>query len=263
MAKGMTSNASRRRAKKLSRDWQPFCEGVDVFRFGSNEAVREIITGRRNHEVGGHFSFKMGHHAIHESGIEDRGARTFDCLFSIHSYFGQPETIRLNLNPGFPGEIYTPDFLVEDDWGYVRYEIKELKELHPPEPLPGDERAILKCIEAATLRARLRRIRAAYAKAGVRFEILTDVHLLKVADPEVVDEIIANAGTPITPDDLGRLECALLSAHGLLSLGACEDLLREAKFPRGTILSRIVDRNLQIDLMKPISRDTKTRIGDF
>jgi hypothetical protein len=263
MAQAKTSGGSRRKTKKPARDWLPFCEGADVFRFDNNQAVREIITGRRNHEVGGHFSFKMGHHAIHESGIEDRGARTFDCVFSVHSYFAQPETIRINSNPDFPGETYTPDFLVEDDRGYVRYEIKELRALQPPEPFPGDERAILKCIEAAALRARLRRVRAVYAKAGLRFEILTDVDLMKIADPEVVDEVIANAGTPITPDDLGRLECALLSANGQLSLGACEDVLREAKFPRGTVLSRIVDRNLQIDLLKPISRDTQIQIGEF
>jgi hypothetical protein len=263
MAKAKTSRGSRRNRKNLTRDWQPFCEGVDVFRFENNEAVREIITGRRNHEVGGHFSFKMGDHAIHESGHEERGARTFDCMFSVRSYFGQPEAIRINSNPEYPGEIYTPDFLVENDSDYVRYEIKELKELQPPEPLPGDERAILKCIEAATLRARLRRVRAAYAKAGVRFEILTDVDLLKLADPEVVDEVIANAGTPITPDDLSRLECALLAANGQLALGACEDVLREAKFPRGAVLSRIVDRHIQIDLKKPISRNTQIQIGEF
>jgi hypothetical protein len=260
MAPGKPSGGSR---KNRSREWQPFCEGADVFRFDNNEAVRKIITGRRNHEVGGHFSFKMGQHAIHESGHEERGARTFDCVFSVHSYFAQPETIRINSNPEFPGEIYTPDFLVEDDWGYVRYEVKELAALQPPEPVPGDESAILKCIEAAALRARLRRVRAIYAKAGLRFEILTDLDLLKIADPEVVDVIVANAGTPITPDDLGRLERALLASNGQLSLGSCEDVLREAKFPRGAVLARIVDRHIQIDLKKPISRNTAVHVGEF
>jgi hypothetical protein len=263
MARAKTTGGSRSSSKKPPREWQPFCEGVDVFRYENNEAVRKIITGRRNHEVGGHFSFKMGHHAIHESGIEERGARTFDCVFSVHSYFTQPETIRINSTADFPSEIYTPDFLVEDEWGYVRYEIKEFAELQPPEPTPGDERALLKCIEAAALRARLRRFRAVYAKAGLRFEILTDLDLLKLADPEVVDEIIANAGTPITPDDLDRLERALLAANGALSLGRCEDVLREAKFPRATVLSRIMDRQIQINLMKPISRDTPIQIGEF
>lgn len=253
----------RKNTKNHIREWQPFCEGVDVFRFNNNEAVRRIITGRRNHEVGGHFSFKMGQHAIHESGHEERGARTFDCVFSVHSYFAQPETIRINSDPDFPGEIYTPDFLVEDDCGYVRYEIKELEALQPPEPVPGDESAMLKCIEAAVLRARLRRVRAVYAKAGLRFEVLTDIDLLKLADPGIVDEIIANAGTPITPDDLGRLECALLAANGQLSLGDCEDVLREAAFPRGAVLARIVERRIQISLVKPISRNTQVQIGEF
>jgi hypothetical protein len=248
---------------RAARDWQPLCEGAEVFRFANNEAVRNIITGRRNHEVGGHYSFKMGQHMIHESGPEERGARTFDCVFPVHRYFTQPETIRINSDRDFPGEIYTPDFLVEYEGGVVRYEIKEFAALHPPEPVPGDERALLKCAEAAALRARLRRVRAVYAKAGLRFEVLTDVDLLKLADPEIVDEIVANAGIPITPDDLGRLEHALLAANGRISLGCCEDVLREARFPRGTVLARIAERHIQIDLMKPISRDTQVQIGEF
>jgi hypothetical protein len=122
---------------------------------------------------------------------------------------------------------------------------------------------MLKCIEAAVLRAKLRRVRAIYAKAGLRFEILTEIDLLKLADPEIVDEIIANAGTPITPDDLARLERALLAGNGRLSLGDCEDVLREAAFPRGAVLARIVERRIQINLMRPISRNTPVHIGEI
>jgi hypothetical protein len=252
-----------RRRRKTEHTWRFFCEEVEVFRSEANEAVRTIITGRRNHVVGAHYSMKMRGHVVHESGVEDGLIRAADCLLRVKRIWAQPETIRMNLFPDFKDEIYTPDFLIEDASGFVRYEVKPWAEIRPPRPAPGDERGLEKWEDAKLLRARLRRIRAAYRRANVAWRVVTDRGIRKRwGSPEVVDEIIANDRWDIEPDDLNRLISGLTDAGGSLPLWRCEALLDETPFPRGVLLSRIPERIVSIDLFAPITSDTIVRTGD-
>jgi hypothetical protein len=252
-----------RSRRKIERVWRCLCEGVEIFNLDGNEAVRRVITGRRNHIVGGHFSRKMGCHVIHEGGIEERVARVADCLLRVKRIWAQPETIRMNLFADFPDEIYTLDFLVEEDCGFVRYEVKQWKELRPPKPADWDEKGKQNWEDAEFLRARLRRVRAAYRKAGLPWRVITERGLAKRwGNSKIVDEVIANDGWDIEPEDLNRLVSALIDAGGSLPLGRCEAILGETSFPRGVLLSRIAERIVSIDLFSPITFNTIVHKGD-
>lgn len=262
-----------RSRRKLERVWQPLCEGVEVFRLDGNGAVRHVITGRRNHIVGGHFSRKMRCHVIHEGGVEERLVRCADCLLRVKRIWAQPETIRMNLFADFPNEIYTPDYLVEEvgafvrhdvkDPGYVRYEVKEWEDLRPPKPADWDEAGKEKWEDAKLLRARLRRIRFAYRKAGVPWRVITERGLAKRwGNPKIVDEIIANDRWDIEPEALNRLVSALIDAGGALPLSRCEAILCDTAFPRGVLLSRIPENIVSIDTFSPIDGGTIVRKGD-
>ena len=246
----------RRKRKKIERSWSFFCEGVEVFKLEGNDATREIITGRRNHVVGAHFSMKMRGHLLHEGGVEELFVRNADCILRVKKVWAQPETIRMNLFEGFANEIYTCDYLVEEDPGLVRYEVKQWKELRPPKPAAWDEAAKQKWEDAKILRARLKRIRAAYRKAGLPWRVITERGIYKRGDPVIVDEIIANDRWDIEPEDLNRLISALTEAGGFLPLWRCEKILEETAFPRGVLLSRIPERIVSIDLFSPISAET-------
>jgi hypothetical protein len=252
-----------RKRRKIERIWRPLCEGVEVFNLDGNEAVRRVITGRRNHIVGGHFSRKMRCHVIHEGGVEELFARAADCVLRVKRLWAQPETFRMNLFPDFPDEIYTVDFLVEEDCGFVRYEVKDWKKLRPLKPAAWDEKGNQDWEDARLLRARLRRIRAAYRKAGLAWRVITQRGLAKRwGNPKIVDEIIANDGWDIEPEDLNRLVSALVDAGGSLSVARCEAILGETAFPRGVVLSRIVERIVSIDLFSPINAATMVHKGD-
>jgi hypothetical protein len=129
----------------------------------------------------------------------------------------------------------------------------------PAMPDPKDEYALLRWTEAVEMRAKLRRVREAYRRAGLLWVLLTDVELAKAASASVVNELIANFGRPIAEDDLGRLH-AELSHSGSLPLGKCEELIREGNFPRGELLSRVPENLISIDLRQPISVDTVVHI---
>lgn len=243
--------------RKIERVWAMLCEGVEVFRLEANEATRRVITGRRNHVVGGHYSMKMNGHVVHEGGFEERFVRACDYVLSVKRIWAQPETIRMSLFPEFVGEVYTPDYLVEHDAGFVRYEIKEWRELRPPKPAEGDERARKRWEDARLLRARLHRIREAYRRAGLEWRVLTERGIAtRWGDPEIVDEIAANDRWDIEPEELDRLVTALNDAGGSLPLSRCQALFDEAPHPRGVVLSRIPERIVRIDLFAPIGPET-------
>ena len=61
--------------------WLSIADGVKQFSLPGNEAVRRIITGRRNGKVGGFYSWKNRAHVMHESDGEERCARVLD----VHS----------------------------------------------------------------------------------------------------------------------------------------------------------------------------------
>jgi hypothetical protein len=147
------------RKRKIERVWRFLCEGVEIFNLEGTDATREIITGRRNHVVGAHFSMKMRGHLLHEGGVEELFVKNADCILRAKKVWAQPETIRMNLFAGFANEIYTSDYLVEEDAGFVRYEVKQWIELRPPKAAAWDGAAQQKWEDAKVLRARLKRIR--------------------------------------------------------------------------------------------------------
>jgi len=200
----------------------------------------------------------MMSHVPCEGHGEEMVARTLDCIHLAESYFAQPESIRFSVQPDVGSELYTPDFGVQFKYGYVRIEYKRLEDLWPPVPDPHDEYALLQWHEAEELRARLRRVREAYRRAGLPWVLITDAELAKSANASVVNELIANFGRPIAEDDLGRLR-AELSSEGALSLGRCEELIREGEFPRGEVLSRIPENLISIGLRQSITVDTVVR----
>jgi hypothetical protein len=114
--------------------------------------------------------------------------------------------------------------------------------------------------KAAETRERLRRAREAYRGTGRVWMLMTEREVGGCACPEVVDEIVANAGRPIDPNDLGRLRTFLAASGGAAAMGDCEETLRAAEFPRGEILSRIAERLVAIDLHAPITPDTLVRL---
>lgn len=261
-----------RNRRKIAPVWEHLCDGVEVFRLEDNEATRQVITGRRNHVVGGHFSRKMGRHLIHEGGFEERLVRAADCLLRVKRVWAQPETIRMNLFGEHRNEIYTPDYLIEEDGAFVRYPVKVARfvryevngweELRPPRPADWDEDGRARWEDAKLLRARLRRVRLAYRLAGVPWRVVTERGLAKRwGDPDIVDEIIANDRWDIEPEDLNRLVSALMEAGGSLPMSHCETILAETIFPRGVVLSRIPENIVSIDTFSPIDGDTIVRKG--
>jgi hypothetical protein len=251
-----------RKRKKIERAWSFLCEGVEVFRLDDHEATRRVITGRRTHVVGGHYSMKMNGHVIHEGGYEERLVRAADCVLKVKRIYSQPETIRMNIFAGFVAEIYTLDYLVEYDDGFVRYEVKQWLELRPPKPVAGDSRSEKRWHEAGALRARLHRIREAYRRAGLSWRVITERGIAKRwGNPEIVDEIIANDRWDIEPEDLNRLITALTEAGGSLPLADCEALFADKPHPRGMVLSRVPERVVRIDLHSPVGPHTIVHKG--
>jgi hypothetical protein len=239
--------------------WVRIHPDVEIFRPEDGPA-RDVLNGRRTLVVTGHFSYKMLLHVPCEGRGEEKVARALDCIHPAKGYYGQPESIRFSVDPEVGTVTYTPDFGVRFSCGYVRFEYKRLEDLLPPLPDPKDEYALLRWAEAEEMRARLRRVREAYRRAGLTWVLLTDIELSKAASASVVNELVANFGRPISEDDLGRL-MAELSHSGSLPLGKCEELIREGDFPRGDVLSRIAENLIRIDLHQPISVDTVVHIG--
>jgi hypothetical protein len=251
--------ARKQRSDRADEKWVRIHPDVEIFRPEDGPA-RDVLDGRRTLVVTGYFSYKMMSHVPCEGRGEEKVARTLDCIHLAKRFYGQPESIRFSVDPNIGTESYTPDFGVQFDRGYVRFEYKRLEDLWPPLPDPKDEYALLCWTEAEQMRAKLRRVREACRRAGLPWVLLTDVELAKAASISVVNELVANFGRPIAEDDLGRLR-AELSHSGSLPLGKCEELIREGEFPRGELLSRVPENQISLDLREPISVDTIVHIG--
>jgi len=251
--------ARKQRSDQAGEKWVRIHPDVEIFRPEEGPA-RDVLDGRRTLVVTGHFSYKMMSHVPCEGRGEERVARALDCIHLAKRFYGQPESIRFAVDPDVGTEIYTPDFGVQFDRGYVRFEYKRLEDLWPPVPDPKDEYALRRWTEAEDMRAKLRRVREAYRRAGLPWALLTDVELAKAASASVVNELIANFGHSIAEDDLGRLR-AELSLSGSLPLGRCEELIREGEFPRGELLSRVPENLISIDLLQPIGVNTVVHVS--
>ena len=131
-------------------------------------------------------------------------------------------------------------------------------DIWPPKPADdNDERGWLIWNEAKETRRHLRVARDAYRSAGLIWAPVTDVCLAKMADPETVDEVVANGGRPLDPHLLKRLLDHLrASPDGSAPLKQCEEVIGETEFPRGDVLARIQERHIWIDLHAPITPAT-------
>lgn len=241
--------------------WERLVPGVERFRLPGNEPVRRIITGRKANRVGGLYSWKNAGHVVHESVGEERVARLLEVHQSVTEYFGQPETLRVTLDGEVGSFEYTPDFLVLMGHAEIRVEYKRLCDIRPETPAPGDERGMRRYRKAALMRHRLRLVRDAYTRCGLTWDLWTDVDVAGMADPDVVDEILANSGRPITAADLERLLAILRnSPEQTATMAECEAALEDTDFARGDILSRITERLIAIDLFEPIGPDTPVKL---
>ncbi|MBD8905630.1 hypothetical protein [Methylorubrum zatmanii] len=228
--------------------------GVEVFRLPEWEAVRRIIERGGGRKVGGHFSWKMAGHVVYESGPEERCVRLMDVHPSIEAFHAQPETIRVTTECSKPFR-YTPDFLAVISGVEARIEVKRERDLRPPRPVsPHDERGRRRWERARDVRSRLREVRAAYRRCGLLWMLLLDTGMAAMGDPETVDELIANGGRHITDADRVRLHDHLVASGGTSTLGAAADAIREASDPRGTVLARVSEGALAVDLHAPLDR---------
>jgi hypothetical protein len=245
------------RLNEITEKWEQLAPGVKRWRLPGIEPVRQIVTGRRNNRVGLLWSYKMGMHIAQESDHEGFLGDRFEVDYRVGAYFGQPEKLKIEV--GSKVEItYTPDFLCFIAGHEVRFEFKLLSALRPRRPTrANDEQGWHNWEKAKKLRERLRLVRQAYRDVGLPWILVTDADLPAMGAEEPVGDIIANGGTDIEPDDLSRLINTLANrCDRALPLGAAEDLLKEAAFPRGAILARIPERKLRIDLLHPINSDT-------
>lgn len=237
-----------RKSKPSQERFEPLGPGVEVFRLPEWEAVRRIITRGGGRKVGGHFSWKMAGHVVYESGPEERCARLMDVHPSVESFYAQPETIRVSGDGAKPFR-YTPDFLAIISGAEARVEVKRERDLRPPPPAgPSDERGRRRWERASDVRARLRDVRAAYRRCGLLWLLLLDTGMAAMGDPDIVDELIGHGGRHITDTDRVRLRDHLVAAGGTSTLGAAADAIREAADPRGTVLARVSEGSLSVDL---------------
>lgn len=240
-------------------EWEELGPGVERFRRPDEEPVRRIITRGGVRRVGGYYSWKMRHHIVWESGPEERCAMLMDVHPSIAAFHAQPETIRVEV-PGEKSFRYTPDFVCAIAGQAVRIEVKRLQDLFPKEPAgPHDEFGLRRWLKARSVRARLRSVQAAYARCGLAWLLLTDVRMVAMAAPEVVDELVAHGGRHITEGDRRRLHDHLV-AESSSSLGAAADVLREADDPCGTVLARVSEGALAVDLRGSLDADARVRL---
>jgi hypothetical protein len=104
-------------------------------------------------------------------------------------------------------------------------------------------------------------VRQAYRILGELWLPLTEREFDAMSNPDTVDDIIANGGRDIEPEDLGRLRFALSRAPGCqLPLKHCEELVHMSDFPRGAILARIPERVVSISLVDRITPDSLIKL---
>ncbi|MCJ2050528.1 Tn7 transposase TnsA N-terminal domain-containing protein [Methylobacterium sp. J-070] len=240
------------KSKPPEERFAPLGPGVEVFRLPEWEAVRRIITRGGGRKVGGHFSWKMAGHVVYESGPEERCARLMDVHSSVQAFYAQPETIRVSTDGAKPFR-YTPDFLAIISGAEARVEVKRECDLRPAPPAgPSDERGRRRWERAWDMRARLRDVRAAYRRCGLLWVLLLDTGMAAMGDPDIVDELISQGGRHITEADRVRLRDHLVASGGTSTLGAAAEVVREASDPRGTVLARVSEGALAVDLHTPL-----------
>lgn len=246
----------------LDESWSEIGDNVEIFRLPGNEPVRRIITGRRTQKTGGFWSWKNMAHVVHESGGEEFCARVLELHPYVEFFFGQPEKIRFAVDGADRKAVYTPDFLIVSGNRNLRVEFKYHQDVRPPRPVrDDDEHGWNRFYKAARLRARLRDVRAAYRRAGLRWILITDVRLASLVRPATIHEIVANCGRPIAQsDESALLDFLARQPHRTASLAECEQQLSVSDFPRGDILSRIPERMLKISLNAPISGETRVTL---
>jgi hypothetical protein len=221
---------------------------VEVFRHPNGEPVRRIITRGGARKVGGFYSWKMMNHAVFESVTEERCIMLMDVHPAVDAFYAQPETIRVTDPQGNSFE-YTPDLLSILGGTRIRIENKRACDLWPPRPTDRyDEPGIRKWEKAALVRAHLKEVKKAYARCGLKWTLVLDTHLKGMADPEVVDELVSHGGRPIIEGDWRRLRDHIGAAGNTTTLNAAAAVLREADDPRGTVLARVSEGVLGIDL---------------
>lgn len=234
--------------------WESLGPGVEVFRYPTGEPVRRIITQGGSRKVGGFYSWKMMNHTVFESVTEERCSMLMDVHSAVDAFYAQPETIRVTGTEGNSFE-YTPDFLSILGGTRFRLENKRACDLWPPKPADRyDESGIRKWEKAALVRARLRAVRQAYTRCGLQWKLVLDLHIANMAAPEVVDELVSHGGRPISEGDWRRLREHIIAAENATTLDAASAVLREAEDPRGTVLARVSEGLLGIDLHE-IPRD--------
>jgi hypothetical protein len=247
----------------IAEEWLPIAPGVWRWRLPELQPVRNIITGRRNNRVGAPYSHKMNGHIAQESDNEGHLSERFEVSYPVEAYYGQPEKIKIDVGSEKP-MIYTPDFLAVIAGHEVCFEFKLLRAIRPPAPTDeNDEEGIHFFEEAKKLRKRLRLIRQAYRDANFPWILVTELHVRAMALEGTVGDIIANGGREIAEDDLGRLFAGLAASPGrALPLGQAESLIKESDFARGTVLARIPERMVRLDLQAPIDSDTLIVLAD-
>jgi hypothetical protein len=252
-----------------SDNWQQLAPGVRRLTFPDNVPVRKILTGHRDRKVGGFWSHKMRRHMAHESEEwERRGIKLQEVHVRVERYFSQPEKLEIRVDgeqiteDGSEIIRYTLDTLTVIRDFEARFEFKPFSMLQPNRKLdPSRPRSVLEHERASKLRRKLRIVRQAYRILGELWLPLTERELDAMSDPDTVDDIIANGGRDIDPDDLGRVRFALSRAPGCrLPLRDCEELVHTSDFPRGAILARIPERVLSISLVDRITPESLIKL---
>lgn len=259
-------------SKSVDENWCSVAPGVRRLALKGNAPVRAILTGHRDREVGGFWSFKMRSHIPHESeDWERRGIKRQEVDFRVERYYGQPERLEIRVDgeairqDGSEVITYTVDTLVEIAGVEVRFEFKPREMLQPSRKLdPDDPKSVREHERARKLRRKLRIVQQAYRASGLLWALLTERELNGMGNPDTIDDIISNGGREIDREDLGRLCSTLNLAPGrCLPLGQCEELVRSSDFPRGAILARIPERVLSVSLFEPITPDTQVILENF
>jgi hypothetical protein len=256
----------------IDENWCSLIPGVRRYSLEGNVSVRAILTGHRDREVGGFWSYKMRAHIPHESeDWERRGIKIQEVDTRVKRYHGQPEQLEIRVEgeaireDGSEVITYTPDSLFEIASIEARAEFKPLEMLWPSRKLDPDDPISVRTHEKARkLRRKLRIVQRAYRASGLLWLLFTERELDGMGDRHVVDDIVSNGGREIDQEDLGRLCSTLNLAPGRrLPLGQCEELIRSSEFPRGAILARIPERVVSISLFEPITSDSLIALENF
>jgi len=255
VSKTLTEWESQEQVPNVPDDWHDIAPGAKYRTLSARQRVG--LKGRRGAKVGAFYSWKNLAHIPHMVLAEERCARTLDVHPDVISYEGRPEEIELEV-PGLPGlRKYTPSFLVQYRTETVRLQYCRLPDLRTTGNPKSQRRA-------ESQRLLFQAVQEVYRRIGWHWILFTDEDIADVADPETVDEIVANGGRPIDPMLWELLEEHLRKSPDGVPLLECEELIRSrSSFPRGDILARVQERRIWVDLKRPISPTTIIRLVDL